>query len=411
MNNHENIVLNATELIAQSDSMKALREEYNAMFSQVSSVLNQMNDGWSENLANNFTGKIATAQKGFAKIVEMLECGEMVAKEAATSFEDINAVMARQISGGFASIFSEFDIQQAISHIHNIFDINNVLKPWEKMQENMPEGIMIFSDTNKPVDLSELVVPFENSLTKSMLHFVGPGGVLNKDQLKDAINQLANAESGVFGTDYINKAKDIYNGIEDVFNGKMTSDVIDGITSVVDMDTVSSVLGFTDGTALGLLTNSLKKFFGDGENLDSFSPSTIEFADHWQGVLDAYQSGDYIEAGVSGVFRALEGSTKLITESAIDMSVNTITSVTDFLGVTDIMNDSMQHINDVIESGTGIDIIEVLPQIGETISNGYDDVVTHVIDGTVNVIENITDGVAAVGDLFENATGFFGSLF
>ena len=76
-----NILLSFEELIAQSQSMKTLKDEYDAMFTQVVSILNEMNEGWSDNLANNFAGKITTAQKGFSKIVEMLECGENVAKE------------------------------------------------------------------------------------------------------------------------------------------------------------------------------------------------------------------------------------------------------------------------------------------------------------------------------------------
>lgn len=105
MSGNDHIELSVEELTAQSASMKMLKEDYNSMFNKVTSILNEMNEGWSENLANNFVGKIGTAQKGFAKIVEMLECGENVAKEAASSFEDINSVMARQISGGFSSLF------------------------------------------------------------------------------------------------------------------------------------------------------------------------------------------------------------------------------------------------------------------------------------------------------------------
>ena len=102
MSGSEHIELDVSTLLAQSGSMKTLKEDYSAMFSKVVSILGEMNNGWSENLSNNFSGKITTAQKGFAKIVEMLECGENTAKEAATSFEDINNIMARQMSGTFA---------------------------------------------------------------------------------------------------------------------------------------------------------------------------------------------------------------------------------------------------------------------------------------------------------------------
>ena len=110
MSESEVIKLDVTTLLTQSASMKSLKEEYNSLFTNVTSILNEMNDGWSENLANNFIGKISTAQKGFAKIVDMLEVGENVAKEAANSFEEVNAVMARQMSGSFAGLFENISL-------------------------------------------------------------------------------------------------------------------------------------------------------------------------------------------------------------------------------------------------------------------------------------------------------------
>ena len=89
---NQKIVLDAAELLSQSESLKSLGDEYDAMFTKVTSILNEMNDGWSENLSNNFVGKISTAQKGFAKIVEMLECGQNVAKEICKHVDSYSAL-------------------------------------------------------------------------------------------------------------------------------------------------------------------------------------------------------------------------------------------------------------------------------------------------------------------------------
>lgn len=134
MSTNPTIKLDAETLLEQSERMKTLKEEYNAMFGNVVSILNEMNDGWSENLANNFSTKISTAQKGFSKIVEMLECGETVAKESATSFEDVNSVMARSVTTGFSDLFKEMTGYEFEAVINATLDPETWKNIWEDMK-------------------------------------------------------------------------------------------------------------------------------------------------------------------------------------------------------------------------------------------------------------------------------------
>lgn len=90
------IKLDAAELKYQASEMTALGTEYEHLFSSVSSILKDVNNNWSPNLANNFSGKIASAQKGFSNVVEMLNFGAEAANSSAESFENIDVVIAQK---------------------------------------------------------------------------------------------------------------------------------------------------------------------------------------------------------------------------------------------------------------------------------------------------------------------------
>ena len=80
------ILLTPEILIAQSAQMQTLGSEFESLFSQVTTVLNGMNDSWSENIATNFVSKILLAQQSFSSIVNMLENGSNAARIGAMSF-------------------------------------------------------------------------------------------------------------------------------------------------------------------------------------------------------------------------------------------------------------------------------------------------------------------------------------
>lgn len=376
MNNQENIILDATELIAQSDSMKALREEYNAMFSQVTSVLNQMNDGWSENLSNNFVGKIATAQKGFAKICEFLECGEMVAKEAATSFEDINAVMARQISGSFSNLFSNVPLIQPAFNLLNNHDFMN---SW-----------LHNKDKFSLYDLQNLDFSDKTSISK-------------------IIEQLENVEPEVFNTEYIKNIKGL---IDDITHGNFSSDTIDRITDVLPLDKLMQSLGFSaDNIAYSLIKDGLKKMIGDGKTLESRSPASLEMFNNIYDAYNNFSEGNYTEACVEYVARLFEGSTKVVAESTVDLTSEFFNDIVDELGLTDIVNESWDNLNNYTINEHGIDLNIFFPEWGKEMSNTWHDMVTNSIDFTVTGIDRISDGIASVENIFDNIPGFLSDLF
>lgn len=93
------IQLTPAELLAQSQEMLSLQQEFEGLFQKTSSVLEQVNSDWSENLANNFVGKLTSAQKSFVQVVSMLAQGGSVAATSAKSFESIDSLLAKNMAG------------------------------------------------------------------------------------------------------------------------------------------------------------------------------------------------------------------------------------------------------------------------------------------------------------------------
>ena len=91
----QRIELTPEELIAQSEQMANLRTKYVNVFSGVSAILNDINGNWSENLAHNFSGKIATAQKSFEKIGDLLQVGSDAAKKHADGFQSLDETLSK----------------------------------------------------------------------------------------------------------------------------------------------------------------------------------------------------------------------------------------------------------------------------------------------------------------------------
>ena len=87
--------LTPAELKAQSIEMNDLKLQYESFFDDVHSILNDINQNWSVNLANNFTGKINVAQKGFSGIVTMLGYGASAANTSARIFENVDSQLAK----------------------------------------------------------------------------------------------------------------------------------------------------------------------------------------------------------------------------------------------------------------------------------------------------------------------------
>lgn len=94
------IQLTPRELLDQSQEMLSLQGEYEELFRQSETLLNQVNENWSAALAHNFSGKLLSAQKSFQKISAMLGSGGSLAAESARTYESMDSLLARNIHGG-----------------------------------------------------------------------------------------------------------------------------------------------------------------------------------------------------------------------------------------------------------------------------------------------------------------------
>lgn len=101
-----NIKLTPEELLAQSTEMASIQSEFESLFSQVTSSLNNLNGSWSEALAGNFSGKISAAQKSFSAVAEMMANGATAARVSANTFSEPGAVLSLICGGGESGSFS-----------------------------------------------------------------------------------------------------------------------------------------------------------------------------------------------------------------------------------------------------------------------------------------------------------------
>ena len=101
-----NIKLTPEELLAQSTEMASIQSEFESLFSQVTSSLNNLNGSWREALAGNFSGKISAAQKSFSAVAEMMANGATAARVSANTFSEPGAVLSLICGGGESGSFS-----------------------------------------------------------------------------------------------------------------------------------------------------------------------------------------------------------------------------------------------------------------------------------------------------------------
>lgn len=93
------IELNPEILLSQALEMQSLTSEYEALFSKITSSLNDTNNNWSELLANNFSGKISSAQQSFANITALLSSGAQAAKNSAKTLQSMDQSLSKVFGG------------------------------------------------------------------------------------------------------------------------------------------------------------------------------------------------------------------------------------------------------------------------------------------------------------------------
>ena len=131
-------------LIQQSQEMMVLKTEYETLFENLLKDLQGMNSSWSPNLSSNFTGKIASAQKGFAGVAKMLENGSYAAILAAHDLGGMDATLGKFINGNAQDLsglvdkakglISKVDKVAGISESYE--DAKEFVEKIEKIEEN-----------------------------------------------------------------------------------------------------------------------------------------------------------------------------------------------------------------------------------------------------------------------------------
>ena len=137
------IKLSPEELSAQGKQMLNLKNEYEALFNSVSGTLKEVNGNWSEYLSNNFSGKINGVQKSFAAILDTLEFGGNAALKSASTFADLDSVLAKGFDEMKKSVKNEG--KSAGDIIHDINSVFNKLEDWkdgiiEDLDKYVPGG-------------------------------------------------------------------------------------------------------------------------------------------------------------------------------------------------------------------------------------------------------------------------------
>ena len=243
------IQLTPAELLAQSQEMLSLRDEYEAIFKSSQAVLSTVNGNWSVNLSRNFLGKLASAEKGFSQILGMLENGGNLAAQSANTYESVDSLLSKQILGEEAGWS-----QDAASFVQGF--MNHAAQ--------QTAGFMEEASTAKNLSAEEREA-LQRELEKKMTGIVSSGGNAFTDQLK-------------------NDWEMVQSGLEDVENlyDQLPQEIRDVWEWGVD------AFAGTWATGWDIFRDIAK---GDGWGAwDKFVKST-------PGLKDAYKLGEYIFCG------------------------------------------------------------------------------------------------------------------
>ena len=138
----ETIKLSPEMLISQAAQLSTLSNDFNNLFDSVVSELNTINGNWSKNLANNFAGKIISAQNGFRSVVDALNNGSEAARICAESFENIDDVLAKMMSGGGSNGSAGATSSIIPSNIDSIEDVFDLIdEQYNKLPSSVRENI------------------------------------------------------------------------------------------------------------------------------------------------------------------------------------------------------------------------------------------------------------------------------
>jgi uncharacterized protein YukE len=141
------IKLSSEELKSQAARMTSMQQQYENFFQSTVEELKSLNGNWSSLLANNFLGKITSAQKSFANISKMLEQGAKAANQSALSFENVDKILEKTDLG---EKLGSIQKSSAVKSVTDAIEIQKKINRWlEKLESKMSEKQKAFFNTFK----------------------------------------------------------------------------------------------------------------------------------------------------------------------------------------------------------------------------------------------------------------------
>lgn len=313
----ETIKLSPEMLMSQSAQLSTLSNDFSNLFDSVVSELNTINGNWSKNLANNFVGKIVSAQNGFRSVVDALLNGSEAAGICARSFENIDDVLAKIMAGGgensgsagatftdASTLSGSVDIIGAIKNEigklpGQIKTAGEALKYLEDKYGELPEEVKIILDDVVPKELKTAY-----KITSDILQ-----GEFDLDNVLSAVKCVAGKSPKVSvvvsaakyaldkGAEYEKKAED-----------KMTKNILEGDLLGASANAVE---GFVDTVGGGVITVTGNLIGGAIDKTIGKIPgisTAIKIATGGKSL------GSYVEKGAAYVADGIDKVTDVITD-------------------------------------------------------------------------------------------------
>lgn len=359
------IQLTPAELLAQSQEMLSLQKEFESLFGQTNTLLTQVNQNWSANLANNFAGKLTSAQKGFANVIALLEQGGNMAATSAKTFESMDSLLSKVMNGdAFVS-----GIGGGIAGVGNT--ISNVVGGRGGIGIGIAAAGGGVANVLKDVDWGKIGSTISDF------------GEYALNQLKSDWNQAGQSLEWL-GDKYSQLPEGVRDKIEDVLGSHLTTSIgitYDIITGDVTWDTAYDFIDEVfEGNVYGsAIIGTLKEVF-EGDIAQRSSECTQKTVEEWmQGNIIAGTSvaiGDFIDS---------VGITSLDVLGSIGVDL-----VSGLPGV------------GLLEDAIGIDISESWNDLMDSAHEGFRDFADNAADAIADFEEGAREVISDAADVVED---------
>lgn len=346
------IELTPAELLEQSHEMIQIKNQYELIFKNVSNVLKEVNENWSDNLANNFGGKISAAQKSFEKIEVMLQVGSDIAQQSANAFQNADSNLAK-ISDMLEDVCRNIIMKNPTAHTgdnHLILTKTDIAE----ILANVEKGMEKFIEESKGG--STLIFDFIDDWAETKEGETFEAGYDLIDELLDEYSPLG-------------KLKDAYDIAKDI------------LKEGIDFETGTDVFSLFDNFGLGKTYKPYMTAFWETMSVvtnpeTSYIKRSYELQDM---ATEAMLDGEIITGlkylGASFV----EG----VGKGVVDVGCKMID------GVLKVGNVKLSTVGEVVKVTTGLDFPGVMNDMGSAIGDG--------VSGLLNVFCGIKEESVITG--------------